>query len=98
MATAFDRVAVVILAVVESPGRRFGGGLSSVTTTLKSLASWLVVPLVVLVVVVWPVVLLTALCPIWVTLPLKVLLGMASIVTWAAWPSFTFTMSVSSTI
>jgi hypothetical protein len=31
--------AVVILAVVESPGRRSLDGLSSVTTTLKSLAS-----------------------------------------------------------
>src|SRR5580693_732807 len=35
--------AVWILAVTESPGRRPVGGLSSVTTTLKSRASWVLV-------------------------------------------------------
>src|SRR5258707_3941120 len=35
--------AVLIFAVVERPGRRFSGGLASVTTTLKSFASWLLV-------------------------------------------------------
>ena len=93
--TAFWRVAVVILAVVESPGRSPGGGLSRVTTTLKSLASSVV--LVVLAVVVCPVVRLTAAWPISVTRPLKVLLGMASMVTSAGWLSLTLTMSVSST-
>src|SRR6516164_11046666 len=96
MVTAVWRVAVVTFAVVERPGRRPDGGLSSVTTTLKSLASSLVVPLVV-VVVVWPVLRLTALWPISVTFPLKVLLGIASMVTSAGWLSLTLTMSVSST-
>src|SRR5882724_6939018 len=35
--------AVLILAVVERPGRRFSGGLASVTTTLKSFASCVLV-------------------------------------------------------
>ena len=37
----FGRVAVVIFAVQESPGRISSGGLSRAITTLKSLASWL---------------------------------------------------------
>ena len=71
------------------------GGSTSVTTTLKSFASWLEV-------VDWelarPVERMMALLPISVTLPLKVLLGMASIVTSADCPMRTFTMSVSSTL
>src|SRR3984957_17579817 len=43
IARTFFFSAVLILAVVERPGRRFAGGLSSVTTTLKSLASWVLV-------------------------------------------------------
>src|SRR5579885_636615 len=39
--TALVRVAVVILAVQERPGRISSGGLSTAITTLKSLASWL---------------------------------------------------------
>ena len=38
-ASTFDLCAVVILAVVERPGRSSSVGVSSVTTTLKSLAS-----------------------------------------------------------
>ena len=41
MASAFCRVAVMILEVHDSPGRISSGGLSSAMTTLKSLASWL---------------------------------------------------------
>src|ERR1700686_977920 len=41
--TTFFFSAVFIFAVVERPGRRFSGGLSSVTTTLKSFASWVLV-------------------------------------------------------
>src|SRR5258708_17379225 len=43
MAKTFFFSAVLILAVVERPGRRFSGGLARVTTTLKSFASWLLV-------------------------------------------------------
>src|SRR5208283_2328215 len=75
MATAFFLSAVLILAVVESPGRKFSGGLSSVTTTLKSLASWL---LVVVCVVAKPELRRTACEPISVTLPLKIFPGTAS--------------------
>src|SRR5579883_3502804 len=38
MARMLCLLAVVILAVAESPGRRLSGGLSRVTTTLKSFA------------------------------------------------------------
>src|ERR1035438_753195 len=41
MVSAFWRVAVVILAVQDRPGRISSGGSSMATTTLKSLASWL---------------------------------------------------------
>src|ERR1039458_10119829 len=41
MVSVILRVAVVILAVQESPGRISSGGLSMAITTLKSLASWL---------------------------------------------------------
>ncbi len=44
--------AVWILAVAESPGRSEAGGLSSVTTTLKSRASWVFA--VVAVMAAWP--------------------------------------------
>ena len=47
IANTFWRVAVVILAVVDSPGFSSAVGSSNVTTTLKSFASWLEVPLVV---------------------------------------------------
>ena len=40
--SALLRVAVAIFAVAERPGRMLGGGSCKVTTTLKSLASWLV--------------------------------------------------------
>src|SRR5258707_8986619 len=43
MATTFFRSAVLIFAVVDSPGRRFSGGFASVTTTLKSFASCVLV-------------------------------------------------------
>ena len=95
MVTALPRVAVVILAVVDSPGRRLGGGSLTVTTTLKSLASWL--PVVVWVVA-RPVERTTALLPISVTSPCITFLGIASMVKSAYWPSFTLTMSVSSTM
>src|SRR5437899_10043715 len=39
MARTFFRSAVLILAVVERPGRKLSGGFSNVMTTLKSLAS-----------------------------------------------------------
>ena len=94
MATTFFFSAVLILAVVDRPGRRFSGGFASVTTTLKSLASWV---LVVVCVVVSPELRSTACDPISVTLPLKIFPGTASIVTSASWPIFTLTMSVSST-
>ena len=41
MARAPLRVAVVMRAVADRPGSRVGGGFCSVTTTLKSFASWL---------------------------------------------------------
>src|SRR3984957_17165906 len=43
MAITFFFSAVLIFAVVERPGRKFSGGSASVTTTLKSFASWLLV-------------------------------------------------------
>ena len=92
--TAPWRVAVVILAVVDSPGRKLSGGCSSVTTTLKSLASSVAM---VCCEVETPVERTTALLPISVTLPAKVRLGMASMLTCAGWPILMFTMSVSST-
>ena len=73
-ATVFWRVAVVIFAVADNPWRRPGGGSSMVTTTLKSFASSALVVEVVVPVVV-PVSRPTALSPIWVTRPLKVLFG-----------------------
>ena len=69
-------------------------GLSSVTTTLKSLASS--VPLVDCEVAT-PLERSSAWSPTRVTWPLYTFPGMASMVTSAAWPIFTFTMSVSST-
>src|SRR5262249_53897840 len=91
----FFRVAVVIFAVEESPGRASSGGLSRATTTLKSFASWLETAL-------WlaatPVERRIAVLPISMTWPLKVLFGMASMVTSATWPIFTLTISVSSTL
>src|SRR5580700_1782049 len=45
IASAFLRVAVVIFADEERPGRISSGGLSIATTTLKSFASWLEVVL-----------------------------------------------------
>ena len=69
------RVAVVIFAVAESPGRRFSGGSCSVTTTLKSFASWLAE---VCCDVETPVERTMALLPISVTTALKVFLGIAS--------------------
>src|SRR5713226_4355667 len=88
------RVAVVILAVQERPGRMSSGGASSATTTLKSFASWLEV---VLCEAAMPVDRTIAVLPISMTWPLKVLLGMASMVTSAVWFILTFTISVSST-
>ena len=78
------RVAVVILAVAESPGRRFSGGSCSVTTTLKSFASWLAE---VCCEVETPVERTMALLPISVTTALNVFLGIASMLTSAGWPS-----------
>src|SRR2546425_973598 len=75
MATTFFRSAVLIFAVVESPGRRFPGGFVSVTTTLKSFASCV---LVVVCVVVSPELRRTACEPISVTLPLKTFPGTVS--------------------
>ena len=77
------RVAVVIFAVAESPGRRFSGGSCSVTTTLKSFASWLAE---VCCEVETPVERTMALLPISVTTALKVFFGIASMVTSAGWP------------
>src|SRR5579862_683451 len=88
------RVAVVILAVQERPGRISSGGLSSATTTLKSFASWLDV---VVCDAAKPVDRTMAVLPISITWPLNVLFGMASIVTSAVWSILTLTMSVSST-
>ena len=87
--------AVVILAVVERPGRSSSEGSSSVTTTLKSLASS--VP-VVDCEVAMPVERSRAWSPTRVTWPLKTLPGKASTVTSAGWPIWTLTMSVSSTL
>ena len=95
MVRTFFLVSVVIFAVVESPGRRFSGGLSTVTTTLKSLASCVAI---VCCEVETPVERTTALSPISVTRPLKALLGMASMVTSAGCPILMFTISVSSTL
>ena len=93
--SALLRVAVVTFAVVERPGRRSCGASLKVTTTLKSLASSLAV---VCCEVERPLERTMALLPISVTLPWKIFFGMASIVTSAGCPSFTFTMSVSSTL
>ena len=82
MVRTFWRVAVVILAVQERPGRISSGGLSSATTTLKSLASWLEMALCE---AARPVERRMAVLPISVTWPLKVLLGMASMVMSAGW-------------
>src|ERR1035438_9856313 len=95
MVTAFLRVAVVILAVQDNPGRTSSGGLSMATTTLKSLASWLEIALCE---AATPVERRIAVLPISVTWPTYVLLGMASMVISATWPIFTLTMSVSSTL
>ena len=84
----------VIFAVDERPGRRLSGGFCNVTTTLKSFASCVVE---VCCEVATPVERTIALSPISVTTPVKLLRGMASMVTSAGCPSFTFTMSVSST-
>src|SRR5438874_5416256 len=89
------RVAVVILAVQERPGRILSGGLSSATTTRKSLASWLDT---LLCDAARPVERTMAVLPISVTCPLKTLFGMASIVTSATWFILMLTMSVSSTL
>src|SRR5579862_7297093 len=94
MASAFWRVAVVILAVQERPGRISSGGLSSATTTLKSLASWLEMALCD---AARPVERRIAVLPISVTWPLNVLLGMASMVISADWFILILTISVSST-
>src|ERR1700730_806452 len=91
---ALARVAVVTLAVQDRPGRNSSGGLSMAMTTLKSLASWLEIALCE---AATPVERRIAVLPISVTCPLKVLLGMASMVISAICPSFTLTMSVSST-
>ena len=88
MVRALGLAAMVILAVVERPGRSRRGGCragvwSRVTTTLKSLASS--VP-VVDCEVAMPVVRSRAWSPTSVTWPLKVRPGRASTVTSAAWP------------
>src|SRR5260370_38678134 len=88
MASPFFFSAVLILAVVDRPGRTFSGGFVSVTTTLKSFASWL---LVVDCVVARPEVRRTACEPISVILPLKTLPGTAGIEASASWPIFTST-------
>src|SRR5499426_4712439 len=90
MATTFFFSAVLILAVVERPGRRFSGGISSVTTTLKSFASCV---LVVDCVVAKPELRNTACEPISVTLPWNILPGTASMVTSASCPIRTLTRS-----
>src|ERR1039458_788999 len=94
MVSAFWRVAVVILAVQDRPGRISSGGSSMATTTLKSLASWLETAL-------WeaarPVERRMAVLPISMTWPLKVLLGMGSTVMSAVTSSARLTMAVSST-
>ena len=69
---AFLRVAVVILAVVDRPGRKSSGGSCKVTTTLKSLASWLAE---IRCEVATPVERTMALLPISVTTAVKGLLG-----------------------
>src|SRR5579863_3377275 len=73
--------AVVILEVEESPGRSPSGGFCSVTTTLKSFASWLPV---VDCVEARPELRSTACVPTSVTFPLKNFPGMASMVTSAS--------------
>ena len=95
MASVLPRVAVVILAVVERPGRRSCGGSWSVTTTLKSFASSLVEACCD---VERPLERTMALSPISETVPWKTFFGIASMVTSADWPSRTFTISVSSTL
>src|SRR6516162_7795093 len=95
MANTPGRDAVVMRAVVDNPGSRLGGGFSIVTTTLKSLASW---PPEVVWAVETPVDRSTALLPISVTTPLNRCFGSASMETSAGCPSFTFTISVSSTL
>src|ERR1039458_3028762 len=94
MISGFLRVAVVILAVQDKPGRISSGGSSMAITTLKSLASWLEIALCE---AATPVDRRIAVLPISVTWPLNVLLGMASMVTSAVWFSLTLTISVSST-
>ena len=95
MVRTLGLLAVVIFALQERPGRRSLGGLSRVTTTLKSLASS--VP-VVDCEVATPVVRRRAWSPTSVTWPLRMRPGKASMVTSAGWPSLTLTMSVSSTL
>src|SRR5580704_5892704 len=75
--TTFLRVAVVIFAEQDRPGRISSGGLSIATTTLKSFASWLDV---LLCEAARPVERRMAVLPISMTCPAKVLLGMASMV------------------
>src|SRR5579875_581597 len=94
MDKTFFRVAVTILAEQDRPGRISSGGESSAMTTLKSLASWLEVALCE---AARPLERRMAVLPMSVTLPVKVLLGMASMVMLAVWPRWTLTMSVSST-
>src|ERR1017187_4550272 len=94
MVMAFLRTAVVIFAVQDNPGRTSSGGLSMAITTLKSLASWLEMALCE---AATPVDRRIAVSPISVTWPVNVLLGIASMVISAIWPTFTLTMSVSST-
>src|SRR5580704_6210852 len=93
IAVTFLRVAVVIFVAQDRPGRISSGGLSMATTTLKSLASWLDV---LLVDAARPVERRIAVLPISITCPANVLLGIASTVISAGWPSLMFTMSVSS--
>src|SRR5579871_2639207 len=94
MVSASLRVAVVILALQESPGRISSGGFVWATTTLKSFASWLEV---VLCDAARPEERRIAVLPISITLPAKDLSGIASIFTATGWPSWTLTISVSST-
>ncbi len=84
----------MIFDVHDKPGRISSGGLSSAITTLKSFASWLDTALCD---AAKPVERRIAVLPISITVPLNVLFGIASIVMSAGWPSFTLTMSVSST-
>src|SRR5258708_38783265 len=94
MLSTLLRVAVVILAVEERPGRRADGGSASVTTTLKSFASWLVAAA-------WevgtPVERTMALSPISLTMPWKPLGGSSELGTAVGRPACTWTLWVSTT-